>query len=294
MNRIVAFFNSITFAEFQQLDFNSRNKMQKLAWASLLPIMLYAAIGFGLVYSMFNLSKATGAVAACIAIGVIFIIEKIVMAQGGNWYLALLRIGLVVIMSILGSYLVDSIIFSSEINEVLADKQHATMQQHQEALYAEDPELQALTEKAQKIESKIAASFASFSMEMHGADGRLKGYGDRAKTHETREARFEAQLAMVEQQIQARREALTTQAKSMSEQQADGILARMNALKLFMADKPFTKLVFWLILLFLVLLESMVINIKMSETTPFEHAYATRNHRAAYLAEQRKQYLKTP
>ena len=199
---------------------------------------------------------------------------------------------MITIMSILGSYFVDTIIFSSEIDEVLNKKQETTEKGYLDDFYANDPELLALGEKVEKIEAKIAASFASFSMEMHGEDGRSKGYGDRAKTHEAREAQFEAQLEKVEQQMQNRRAQLTEQAKATAAEQANGLLAQLDALERFMKANPFSKKIFWLIFGFLMLIESLVLSIKLSEKTPFEHAYATRNFRAEQLAKQRENYLK--
>ncbi|MCH8556014.1 MAG: DUF4407 domain-containing protein [Schleiferiaceae bacterium] len=292
MNRFIAFLNSIPFTEFQQLDFNSRNKMQKLAWASLLPMMLYAGIGFGLASQLFQLGMIASLTAGIIALCVILIIEKLIMAQGGNWVMKALRLLMILIMSVLGSYLVDTFLFNSEIKEMLSNKQKATLEKEQGKLYATDPELQDLALKAEKIESKIAASFASFSLEMHGVDGRSKGYGSRAKTHEAREAQFEAQLEKVEQQMQNRREQLTEQAEATAAEQANGLLAQLDALERFMKANPFSKKIFWLIFGFLMLIESLVLSIKLSEKTPFEHAYATRNFRAKQLAKQRENYLK--
>jgi hypothetical protein len=280
MNRFYAFMNSLSVAEFAQLDFNSRKKMEKLAFASLFPIAIYLFVGFAASRAIFEASWPVSIMAGLFFGAFILILERIVMAPGYSIFLVLIRVALVVLMALLGTFVVDTLMFGNEIAQILANQKEVEMRNQRDTLLKTDPVL--LTLLIQEAEYKAFRDLAhqNYNLEMLGTDGRSKGFGQRAQTHKMREQEFEDRLATIADDIRTQKGIIEAAAKNYADQQATGLLARYSALKDFIAKNEQGNQLFYTILILLFLLEAIVLLLKLSEKTPFEYAYILRKERA--------------
>lgn len=84
-----------------------------------IPVLLWALTGFVIASEIFHLRTFFAAVTAVVCSGLVYLVERIVLATPKSWLLNASRLVIALVISILGASTVDLVIFDREIAEQL-------------------------------------------------------------------------------------------------------------------------------------------------------------------------------
>jgi hypothetical protein len=162
LERLPYWITGDSFDTLQGYDSNSRKKIHQLGWFVLIPTMLWFLTGYLAQTELLGGSPIIGLVTASICASFIFIIERsLVIARRAHWFLVIVRITLGLVVAGLGSFIVDLVIFKSDINVY-------AIQKYKEKAFLE----------RKKIHTLELAWTDSLNREMKGSGGsRQRGYG---------------------------------------------------------------------------------------------------------------------
>ncbi len=82
-------------------------------------MILWALTSFVIASQIFHLNTLSAAVVGLVCTGLVYLVERIVLATPKGWFINISRVIIVVVISILGASTVDLVIFEREISEQL-------------------------------------------------------------------------------------------------------------------------------------------------------------------------------
>ncbi|MBG6073427.1 DUF4407 domain-containing protein [Polaromonas sp. CG_9.2] len=84
-----------------------------------IPVILWALTSFVIAAGIFHLNTLSAAVVGLVCAGLVYLVERIVLATPKGWFINISRLIIGVVISILGASTVDLVIFDREISEQL-------------------------------------------------------------------------------------------------------------------------------------------------------------------------------
>lgn len=98
---------------------SSIKRLKAFAIAIHIPVLLWAVTGFVIASHIFLLRDAAAAAVAVLFAGLIYLVERIVLATPKVWYVNVSRVVIGVVISVLGASTVDLVIFDREVTQQL-------------------------------------------------------------------------------------------------------------------------------------------------------------------------------
>lgn len=102
--------------------------MKAFAIAIHIPVLLWAVTGHVIASQIFRLAAWPAAAVACLCAGLIYLVERLVLATPKVWFVNLGRVLIGVVTSVLGASTVDLVIFDREITQQLREAGEARIQ----------------------------------------------------------------------------------------------------------------------------------------------------------------------
>lgn len=102
-----------------QFHVSTARRTTTFAIAIHIPVLLWALTGFVIGSEIFHLRALFAAVTAVVCSGLVYLVERIVLATPKSWLLNASRLVIALVISILGASTVDLVIFDREIAEQL-------------------------------------------------------------------------------------------------------------------------------------------------------------------------------
>jgi hypothetical protein len=252
-------FCKITGDDYEMLKSDtpeSRKKVSALATIVFVPVIIWFVIGYMFAQRSLNLTTHQALLTATMMALLIFLLERTIIMANGGITIALFRFTLGLVIALLGSVLIDEIIFHDDIEKQLAESGKARV--------AADwnPEIERV--KAD-VKTKELAWTAALKEANDEADG-TGGSGRRGVDGISRQ-----KLAVADKlesdYNQSKNELLKTQI--MAQQKIDnsnteaGLLTRINALFILIKTDGIMMAVYVLFTLFLFSMEFLVVLMKM-------------------------------
>jgi hypothetical protein len=227
-----------------------------------IPVLLWAVTGFVVASQIFGQSEAASLGVALMCSGLIYLVERLVLATPKVWFVNVSRVFIGLVISVLGASTVDLVIFDREISEQLLLTGEATLLAEHDAL---------LTARASTVAQKKADWFKAqeaANCEANGTCGsKLRSVGP-----VYRELARQAELLRLEYMAAQAQLAVANQNKglALAEWRANpptgdkaGLLARVQALHEYTTHNT-AALVAWILFFTLVLFfELMVVFSKL-------------------------------
>jgi hypothetical protein len=107
---------------------SSVKRLKAFAIAIHIPVMLWAVTGYVIASQIFMLQTWSAAAVAGFCAGLIYLVERIVLATPKVWYVNLSRLLIGVVVSLLGASTVDLVIFDREVTQELREEGEARIQ----------------------------------------------------------------------------------------------------------------------------------------------------------------------
>jgi Domain of unknown function (DUF4407) len=98
---------------------SSIKRLKAFAIAIHIPVLLWAVTGFVIASHIFLLRDAAAAAVAVLCAGLIYLVERVVLATPKVWYVNVSRVVVGVVISVLGASTVDLVIFDREVTQQL-------------------------------------------------------------------------------------------------------------------------------------------------------------------------------
>ena len=249
-------------ARAARLHTSTLNRTKAFAIAIHIPVLLWAVTGYVIASQIFRLGVWQAAAVACFCAGLIYLVERLVLATPKVWFVNLGRMVLGVVISVLGASTVDLVIFDREITQQLRDAGEVRIQA--------DADKAAITQQqavAQKKTDWLKIQEAA-NCEANGTCGsRVRSVGPvyRELSRQAAILRSEylvAQAHLEQFGVQRDRTLAQWRAAPLAVEQA-GLLARVEALHQYIGHNT-AAFVTWLLFFMLVLFfELMVVLAKM-------------------------------
>ena len=245
-----------------RLHESTRRRLKTFAIALHIPVVLWAVTGFVIASRVFHVGTWESAGIAAFCSGLIYLLERLVLATPKAWFVNLGRFVIGLVIAVLGASAVDLVIFEREI----ALQLRAAGQAHITAEFD-----RALAQQQAVVSQKKAdwmAAQAAANCEADGTCGsRVRSVGpvyqklaQQALVLRQDYERAQARLEALAKQRQAELNAWRDSPKALEEA---GLLSRVEALHHYTMNNT-AALVAWLLFFFLVLaMELMVVFVKL-------------------------------
>ena len=227
-----------------------------------IPVLLWAVTGYVIASQIFRLQPSHSVAVAAFCAGLIYMVERLVLAAPKAWYVNLSRVLLGVVISVLGASTVDLVIFDREISRQLTLAGEARIEAEHEK--ASDMQLRAVAQKkADWLRTQEAAN-----CEANGTCGsKLRSVGpvyrELARQAEVLRADYMAAQGQLQELAAQKARALAYWRSVPRAMDQAGLLARMEALHQYTLGNT-VAFVAWLLFFALVLfLELMVVLSKL-------------------------------
>lgn len=227
-----------------------------------IPVLLWAVTGFVITSKVFHLSDAAAASVALMCAGLIYLVERLVLATPKVWFVNVSRVLIGLVISILGASMVDLVIFEREISEQLLLSGEVTLLAEHDA---------QLTAQARTVAQKKADWFKvqeAANCEANGTCGsKLRSVGpvyrELARQAELLRQEYMAAQTQLATATQHKAQALAQWRATPPTGDKAGLLARVQALHEYTTHNT-VALVAWVLFFTLVLLfELMVVLSKL-------------------------------
>jgi len=237
-------------------------RMKAFAIAIHIPVLLWAVTGYVIASQIFRLGVWSAAAVACFCAGLIYLVERLVLATPKAWFMNLGRMLIGVVIAVLGASTVDLVIFDREIGQQLRDAGAARIQAESDK--AADAQQQAVTQKkADWLRIQQAAN-----CEANGTCGsKIRNVGpvyrELARQAEMLRADYVSAQSQLEQLGARRAQALAQWRAAPQAAEQAGLLARVEALHQYTMQNT-AAFVAWILFILLVLFfELMVVLAKL-------------------------------
>jgi hypothetical protein len=227
-----------------------------------IPVLLWAVTGFLIASQIFHLNNVDAAGVAFVCSGLVYLVERLVLATPKVWFVSLSRVLIGLVISVLGASAVDLVIFEREIAQQLLLSGGATLLAEHDAQVA----IHAHT-VAQKKTDWFKAQEAA-NCEANGTCGsKLRSVGpvyrELARQAELLRQEYMAAQAQLSFATQNKIQALAQWRAAPPTVEKAGILARVQALHEYTSHNT-AALVAWILFFTLVLFfELMVVLSKL-------------------------------
>jgi hypothetical protein len=227
-----------------------------------IPVLLWAVTGFVIASQIFRQSQVASAGVALMCAGLIYLVERLVLATPKVWFVNVSRVLIGLVISVLGASTVDLVIFDREIAEQLLLTGEATLLAEHDALLATQANT-VTQKKADWLKAQDAAN-----CEANGTCGsKLRSVGpvyrELARQAELLRQEYMAAQAQLSAATQNKAQALAQWRATPLTGDKAGLLARVQALHAYTAHNT-AALVAWVLFFTLVLFfELMVVLSKL-------------------------------
>jgi Domain of unknown function (DUF4407) len=102
-----------------QFHISTIRRTTTFAIAIHIPVLLWALTGFVIATEIFHLRFMNAVASAALCSGLIYLVERIVLATPKTWFVNVSRLAIALVISVLGASTVDLVIFDREIAEQL-------------------------------------------------------------------------------------------------------------------------------------------------------------------------------
>ena len=227
-----------------------------------IPVLLWGVTGYVIASQIFRLQLSHSVAVSVFCAGLIYLVERLVLAAPKAWYVNLSRVLLGVVISVLGASTVDLVIFDREISRQLTLAGEARIEAEYEK--ASDMQLRAVEQKkADWLRTQEAAN-----CEANGTCGsKLRSVGpvyrELARQAEVLRADYMAAQVQLQELAAQKAKALAYWRSVPRAMDQAGLLARMEALHQYTLGNT-VAFAAWLLFFALVLfLELMVVLSKL-------------------------------
>jgi hypothetical protein len=245
-----------------RLHDSTRRRLKTFAIALHIPVTLWAVTGFVIASRVFHMGTLESAGIAALCAGLIFLLERLVLATPKAWFVNIGRLFIGVVISVLGASAVDLVIFEREVAlQLRAAGQARITAEYDKALIQQQAVVNQ--KKADWMSAQAAAN-----CEADGTCGsRVRSVGPvyqkLAQQAQLLRADYEASHTRLEALATERQAALTAWKDSPKALEEAGLLSRVEALHHYTMNNT-AALVAWLLFFFLVLvMELMVVFVKL-------------------------------
>lgn len=238
------------------------NRTKAFAIAIHIPVLLWAVTGYVIASQIFMQTVLPAVAVACFCAGLVYLVERLVLATPKVWFVNLSRALLGVVISVLGASAVDLVIFDREIMQQLRKEGEAHIQ------IESDKAAEALRQVVAQKKTDWLKMQEAANCEANGTCGsRVRSVGPvyrelsrQAEILRSEYMRTQAQLEQLD--VQKTQNLAQWRAKPQAGEQV-GLLARVEALHKYTTHNPIA-FVAWLLFFLLVLFfELMVVLAKL-------------------------------
>ena len=245
-----------------RLHESTRRRLNTFAIALHIPVGLWAVTGFVIAHRVFHLGPWASAGVAALCAGLIYLLERLVLATPKVWYVNLGRLVIGFVIAVLGASTVDLVIFEREVASQLRQAGHVRIAGEFDRAMAQQQEIVA-QKKADWLSAHAAAN-----CEADGTCGsRLRSLGPvyqrLAQQAQLLRQDYEGAQTRLDTVANERRQALAAWQESPRAVEEAGLLSRVEALHHYTMNNT-VAMVAWLLFFALVLfMELMVVFVKL-------------------------------
>lgn len=245
-----------------RLHESTRRRLKTFAIALHIPVVLWAVTGFVIASRVFNLSGWESAGIAAFCSGIIYLLERLVLATPKAWFVNLGRFLIGLVIAVLGASAVDLVIFEREVALQLRAAGQARITAEYDSALVQQQDL-----VSQKKADWMAAQAAA-NCEADGTCGsRVRSVGPvyqkLAQQAQVLRQDYDRSQARLEALALERQAALSAWRDSPKALEEAGLLSRVEALHHYTMNNT-AALVAWLLFFTLVLcMELMVVFVKL-------------------------------
>jgi hypothetical protein len=102
-------------------------RIKAFALAIHIPVLMWAVTGFVIASEIFQLDEVASAVVAFFSAGLIYLVERLVLATPKAWFVNLARVLIGIVIAVLGASTVDLVIFDREVTQQLIQNGEARL-----------------------------------------------------------------------------------------------------------------------------------------------------------------------
>ena len=235
-------------------------RMKAFAIAIHIPVILWAVTGYVIASQIFELSRETSALVVILCAGLVYMVERLVLATPKNRYVNCGRLMIGIVMAILGACTVDLVIFDKEIAHQLRAAEGVRINAEYDRLLVSQTQI-----IAQNKLDWFKAQEAS-NCEANGTCGsRVRSVGPiyRELSRQAKVLRQEYFSAQNKLDELSEKKSLELAAASSNASREAGLLARVEALHQYISSNN-AALVAWILFFSLILFfELMVVLVKL-------------------------------
>ncbi len=248
----------------------SRKKIQVLGWTLLLPAFLWFMTGALLAHSLLDLGWAQSLPIGLIMGGLVFVMDRSIVMVEGKRLLYWFRFLLAAFVSILGSAMLDTVLFNNDIDYYMQQQLTAKADTaYADALAAAKPAIEERRTNTNQAYLDWQARETIFQKEADGSGGSGRKGIDRIATAKRLQAdiahqeylRLERQFSVLDSTSR-----VTAQQRKDAILQQDGrntILVKIESLHAYLQDHVTALIVYFLVLGTLLFLEILVLLVKV-------------------------------
>ena len=246
----------------QRFHPSSVKRLKASALAIHIPIILWGVTGYLIASQIFRLDSGLSVAIALFCAGMIYLVERLVLATPKVWYVNLGRVLIGVVIALIGASTVDLVIFDREVAQQLLEAGEARIK----ADYEKKTAAQTRAVAQSKADWRKAQDAAN--CEANGTCGsKIRNVGpvyrEMAKQARLLRADYTAAQAKLGELAADREQALVDWRQSSDATEQAGLLARVEALHQYTTNNP-AAFVAWLLFFSLVLFfELMVVLVKL-------------------------------
>lgn len=249
--------------ELRQLSKSTITRAKTSAIAIHVPVVLWAASGFLIAYNLFKLSTPVSIVISVACSGLVYLLERIVLAAPRGGWTKYARIFIGLITALLGTLMVDLVIFDREIAEQLGRAGEVRIAQE----YATRRAAETVVANARDQEWLAAEQRAE--CEANGTCGsgvRSTGpvYKELKRHADVLHQEYVDATVQLENLTQEETQTITQWRTNGHPTDSAGLLARSQALHQVLADNSEAKIWWVIMFLFVATLEMMVVLVKLA------------------------------
>jgi hypothetical protein len=249
-------------SDVESLHRSSISRLKAYAIAMHIPLFIWVGTGFLVAARIFQLSAdAAVGVAMCAGL-LVYLVERVVLATPKGWIITVLRLLLGLLMAVVGSAMVDLVLFDREIAIKLQREAEHQLEAQQQML------LHTQAERVEEARTLWLSSKAAANCEANGTCGsgiRSTGpiYRELVAQAEIARADYLQAAAKLESLEKSTQKELQTLREHGVETSKIGVLARLEALHDYILNTKIAGLVWLVFCSLIVLMELMVVFVKI-------------------------------
>lgn len=256
----------------------SKKKIRLYAVSLMIPVMIWAVCSFLLSSQVLKCDINVSIIIMIISSLLIFIIEKVIIMSNGTKTMAVIRILLGLIISILGALAFDQVIFKNDIDTQMFENKEEYVRQSVNSKENDlKNEFSVLENTINRNELHWKEAYESAVREYDGTGGSgIRGNGTRTSLKMQKANDLKTELDNSRTELNNKQTKIDSVLSAFEIQSAqsyneNSLLLRIKAFYDLVNKDGWMKLTYLLFTLFIIILESMVIMVKMfSKETNYE------------------------